>query len=109
LDNIEGLIIADSKENPDKFIWNQLVDRFFVKYDGINYILKRCPSEARFIGLDLAHSVKGDVIGITMLHRELYKDTSQVVNVVDFSFAVGPGENGINIEAIQNFIKDLVL
>lgn len=106
IDNIEGILIADSADDPDKLLWNQISERFFTKYDGINYIIKRAPRESRFIAVDTAHSVRGDVVGFTMLHKEISSD-GKVFYVCDLCFAIGPGNNGINLEAIQYLIRDI--
>lgn len=106
LDNIEGIIVCDSKDKPEEYIWSKIMHKFFVMYDGVNYCLKRAPQEPRYIGVDLAHSAKGDIAGISMLHKEALLDGT-IIYVTDFAFAIGPGENGINLEAIQFFIRDL--
>lgn len=109
LQNVEGCIVADSGSKPENLIWSQISDKFFVKYDGTNHIIRRAQREPRWISLDLATSVKGDVVGITMLHKEMSKEKNEIVYVADFSFAIVPGENGINLQAIEEFIKDLAL
>lgn len=107
LANIESALIADSAEVPTRLIWNQIRDKFFLSYDGSNYIIKRANKELRFIGIDIAHSSRGDVYGFTMLHKEWSTALNDTVYVVDFSFVFRPGENGINLEAVNQFILDL--
>ena len=77
-------------------------------------ILKRLfllrKKEPRWIGLDLAHSAKGDVIGICMLHKEWSMDLKPVpdsIYVVDFCFTIGPGEHGINLESVLDELKGI--
>lgn len=106
--NIEAIITADSKDNPVKLIWDQVWELLFVKYDGVNLMMKRAPKEPRFIGVDLAFSVRNDVIGFCMGHREL-RLNNDIVNILDLAFAIGPGKHGINLEAVQNFIVDLAM
>lgn len=108
LPNVEGLIVADASNSPEKLIWNQIVDKFFIKYDGVNYAIKRAMREPRVIGIDIAHSVKGDLYGIAMIHKEQSIELKEVIYVHDFSFPIGPGEHGINLEAVQQFIIDLI-
>jgi hypothetical protein len=106
LPNIEGSVIADSKEAPEHLIWNKVKDLFFTQYNGKDYTLKRAPSAERYIGIDPATSLRGDVAGIAMAHKEITL-SGEVIDVFDFGFAIAPGANGINLEAIQLFIKDL--
>jgi hypothetical protein len=108
LPNIEGIITADSGATPQRLIWDRVQNLFFAKYDGTHYKLKRASKEPRWMHIDTAYSVKGDVIGITMIHKEFCQQTKDVIYVCDFSFTIGPGENGINLEALGWFIKDMV-
>lgn len=105
--NIESILRIDSIDNPDKLIWDQIKDKFFTLYDGENYSIKRAPSEERWLGLDIGYSKNGDVLGITLGHYEWSTKSMQRIFVVDFSFAIGPGENAINLDAIRQFILDI--
>lgn len=107
--NIEGVITADSKDNPNHLIWDQVKDKLFVKYDGKNMMPKRAPREPRFIGIDLAFSANADIVGFCMGHSELRASNNEVVDVLDLAFGIGPGKHGINLEAVQNFILDLAI
>ena len=109
LTNIEGIITADAGENPEDLIWNQVKDVFFARsFDG-KYSIKRAPRETRFLGLDLAKSNKGDLAGIAILHPEWSNELRTVLAVYDFVFPIGPGEVGINLQAIEDFVVDLML
>lgn len=108
LPNIEGILIADSADKPEELLWNQVKNKFFTQFDGKNYVVRRAHQEPRFIGLDLAKSAKGDVAGICMLHKEWSSSTNSVKYVCDFCFTIGPGDTGINLDAIKLFIMDLV-
>jgi hypothetical protein len=46
-------------------------------------------------------------VGITMLHKEWSHELRDTVFVVDFSFCIGPGENGISLESLSWLIHDL--
>jgi hypothetical protein len=107
LKNIEHGIICDVKETNTHIIWDSIVDKFFVKYDQTNYVLKRCPKEARYIGLDLAFSAFGDVASIALMHKEYSRQKKTTVYVYDFVLAILPGENGINLGSITQFVIDL--
>lgn len=109
LNNIEGLIIADSKDLPENLLWNQIYEKFFIKIDNNRLLFRRAQLEPRFLGVDLAYSLKGDIIGLTMLHKEWSKELNRVLYVSDFSFVVGPGKNEINLNAISCFIEDLIV
>lgn len=108
LPNIEGIVTADSSSPPQKLIWNKVHHLFFTKFDGVHYRLKRASREPRWIHLDTAYSVNGDVVGITMVHKEYSQKLQDVIYVCDFSFTIGPGENGINLESLGWFIKEMI-
>lgn len=107
LRNIIANIKCDSKDNPEGLIWNKVEKYFFVKYH-TKYIPLRAPKEGRYVGIDLAYSKKGDVIGFSIGHKEWSNKTKRVYYVSDMTFAISAGENGINIAAVGLFIKDLV-
>ena len=107
--NIEGIMTVDAMDHPDQFIWNIVRDEMFYRYNNEEYILKRAPKELRFITLDIAFAVKGDVTGFAMSHLEVSSELNALIHVVDLAFAIGLGENGINIQALECFIKDLSL
>ena len=107
LKNIESGIVADTSNQDKHWIWENVKDTFFLNYDGLNYILRRCPKEPRFLGIDLAYSSHGDVAGITLLHKEWSRQKNSIIYVVDFSFPILPGQNGINLDAILQFIIDI--
>jgi len=108
INNIEGALTVDTKEIPERFIWNLIHPIFFIEISKDYYRLKRASQEFRYLHLDLAVSSKGDLVGITMLHKEWCRELSANYYVVDFSFAIAPGKNGINLSAIENFIYDLM-
>lgn len=107
LENIEGGIICDSGSSPNKLIYNQIYNSYFIEFHGNMKLLKRASKEPRYAGIDLSYSVKGDVTGISIGHKEWSKERNTIIYVSDFSFAILPGENGINIEAVGYFIKEL--
>lgn len=109
LHNIESGVIADSSEKPEKNLWNKISNKFFSKISNKKNSIIRAPKEPRFIGIDLAHSASGDVAGFTLLHKEWSKEKQSTVYVIDFSIAVLPGLNGINLEAINQLIHDLMI
>jgi len=104
--NVESILVCDSEDDPRGLIWHRICDKFFTKYDGKNYCLRRAPHEPRWIGLDLATSRRGDVLGFAMFHKEIGMNGKTML-IGDMAFAVGPGENGINLDAITSFITDL--
>lgn len=108
LSNIEGTIIADAKDVTKHLLWDHLKEMFTSLYDGKNRMFKRAPREPRFLGLDLAKAADGDLAGVCVLHKEWSKVKKEVIYVVDFCFGVGPGESGINLEAIYELCIDIV-
>lgn len=106
--SIPGIVISDSSYIPKEQIWNEVYRGFFMKYNLKDHLIKRAQKEPRWVGLDLSHSVSGDITGISMGHKEWSRDKRDTMYVADFVFAVGPGKTGINLEAVQNFVVDLV-
>lgn len=109
LKNIEGILYTESFEEPKNLIWDKIKDVFFTKTLDNKYKIYRAPKEIRFVGIDLAHSLTGDVQGITVGHKEFSKKLNTIIYVADFSFAIGSKESAINLEAVSCFIEDLVI
>jgi len=107
LQNIEGGLICDSGSIPNKLIYNQLDNNFFVKFHSDTKLIKRATKEPRYAGIDLSYAVKGDVTGVSIGHKEWSRVRNTIIYVCDFTFAILPGENGINIESVGYFLKDL--
>lgn len=105
--NIEGGVVADAKAPAELLLWSAVVENLFAKYDGRTWRLKRSAKEPRVIGLDYAYSKAGDYLGAAMLHPEWSRGLNLVVWVTDFCFPIMPGENGINLQAVQEFVGDL--
>lgn len=108
INNIESLIYADASEVPENLIWNQIRDNFFSKSNINRYTINRAQGEPRYIGIDLAHAVKGDIQGIAMLHKERSKELQRTIYVTDFCFGVIGKEKGINLEAGTHLVLDLI-
>ena len=106
--NIEGQLLADAASKPEKQIWNQVYDKLFFKNAHGKYSIRRAPKESRVIGIDLAHSAKGDLSSLCVLHKEWSKEKKQVVYVVDCTLVLVPGDKGISLEAPIYFILDLM-
>jgi len=112
LPNIESIIKSEASVMPEQLIWNQIHHTFFIK-DLIRsgeevFRFKRASNEYRYFGFDNAHSTKGDVMGITCLHKEWSLTKKQVVYVADFCFVLNGTESGINLEAPVYFITDML-
>jgi len=106
--NVEGILYADAGDKPEELLWNQLKSEFFsFTIDG-KYKIKRAPSEMRWIGWDNATSLKGDVMGISAVHKEWSRALNTTIYVVDFSFAVGPKEKGISLDAPPCLVLDMI-
>lgn len=105
--NIESSIVADSMDKPEQLIWNQIYSKFFTKYNDKHYMIKRAHMEPRYIGLDFAYSLKGDVAGIACVHKERNYERELDMYIVDFAFTIRPGEHEINLSALEHFILDL--
>jgi hypothetical protein len=104
LKNIIDSIKAPAVKRPELLIWNQIVDKFFIKISTSNYNFYRASREKRYFAVDQSES--GDATGICMLHPEL-DNKGEIVIVVDFNIIIVPDKYKINLEAIYYFITEL--
>lgn len=108
LRNIYTSIVADADDEPEHLIWNQIKDKFFINFNG-KHLFYREANAKRVLAID--QSTAGDATAITMAHWEYSKDPSGDVKnvcVVDFSIMLIPKGKKINLEAIKDFILDLI-
>jgi hypothetical protein len=108
LKNILTSIKADAEEIPDNLILKQIEQDLFIRTVDGSLMLQRASKEIRYIGLDLSYSVGGDATGISMVHKEYSTELKNTVYVADFSFSILPRNKAINLEAINDFIWELV-
>lgn len=104
LKNIYKYIFAPADQAPERLIWNQIKDTFFVHLGHGKYELAYHPSEKRYIAVD--QSVVNDMTGITMAHPE-NNENGEIVYVMDFTLNIIPNRKRINLQAIEEFIRDL--
>ena len=104
LRNIYTNIIAPSSESPKNLIWNQIKDTFFKNVAG-TYEYYYLPKIPRVISIDQSYST--DITSISMAHIERLKDDGDNMYVIDFTIAIVPTLDKINLEAIRCFIEDL--
>ncbi len=104
LRNIYTNIIAPSSESPNNLIWNQIKDTFFKNVAG-NYEYYYLPKIPRVISIDQSYAT--DITSISMAHIERLKDEGDNMYVIDFTIAIVPTLDKINLEAIRCFIEDL--
>lgn len=104
LHNIYTNIIAPSSESPKGLIWNQIKDIFFKNVAG-NYEYYYLPKIPRVVSIDQSYST--DITSISMAHIERLKDDGDNMYVIDFTIAIVPTLDKINLEAIRCFIEDL--
>lgn len=103
--NTYSYIYAPASQSPERLIWDQIVDMFFIKINKNTYEFYRSSREKRFIHVDQSES--GDLTGIAMCHPETDNE-GKIVIVVDFSIVIAPPiEDKINLDAIPEFIMDL--
>ena len=108
LKNVEGTLLADSSSMPEQLLWSQIKNKFFYQDHNKQYRLLRAPNEPRYLGIDLAFSIKGDIMGISMLHKEFSREKNQNMYVSDFCFGVVGDEKGINLDAPMYLVLDLI-
>ena len=105
LRNVYTGISAPAETSPVDLIWNQVVDKFFVKR-GYRYEFYYKPFLPRVVAVDQSYST--DVTCISMGHIERYKETGDNIFVIDFTLPIIPAKNSkVNLEAIRVFIEDL--
>lgn len=104
LKNVYKYIYAPADKAPEKLIWNQIKDTFFVHLGHGKYELAYHPSEKRYISVD--QSVSNDMTGISMCHPE-NNDDGELIYVIDFTLNIIPNKKRINLQAIEEFIRDL--
>lgn len=97
-------IIIPEEKAPEKLIWNQIKDTFFLEVQTGVYEFYRNPQELRAIHIDLSET--GNISGISMSHLELLK-TGEKLIVHDFNIPLHKGESRINIDAVCEFVIDL--
>jgi len=103
LKSIMTSILADSMFEPENLIWNQVVNTYFVRGNGM-YQFWRNPLEERYISVD--QSEKTDALGFTMCHKELDKEGREIY-IIDIQFPILSNGAKINLDAIREFIVDL--
>ena len=106
LPGIRGVLtslVADSMEEPEHLLWNQIVDKYFIRVNG-SYQFWRNPSEKRYISVDQAE--KNDALGFSMIHKETNLEGREIY-VVDITFPVLSNGAKINLDAIREIIVDL--
>jgi hypothetical protein len=108
LKNIEGGLIADAADFPEELLWKQVEQIFFHKQFNGRTQIYRAPTEPRFVGIDVAHSAKGDVYGFSIGHLEYSKLLKERMYIGDMNFVILPGSEGINLSAVEHFIIDLM-
>jgi len=104
LENVYSYIQAPASKDPERLIWNQIKDDFFVDF-GNHCEFYRAPIEKRYIHVDLAES--GDAAGIGIVHPETDEKTGRMMIIVDMSLVIIPKQDKINLDAIALFINDL--
>lgn len=106
LKNIESILYAESTDVSDQLLWNQIKDKFFITINN-KIFFYRAPKEPRFVGLDLAYSLDGDIQGISFIHKEFNKEKNEIMYITDFAFAIGSKKSKIHLSAPFQLIKDI--
>lgn len=101
--SIPTSILADSMQEPEHLIWNQIVDTYFIKSGG-KYQFWRNPLEIRYISID--QSEKTDALGFTMCHKEL-DEQGREIYIIDIQFPILSNGAKINLDAIREILVDL--
>lgn len=104
LRNIYTYIHAPANQPSEELIWKAIFKEFFVQHKPGKYEFYRAPLEYRYIHVDQAET--GDQAGISCVHPEVDMD-GNTIYVTDFTIAIDPGKDRINLNAIRLFFEDL--
>lgn len=112
LRSIYTCIQADAKQSPHHLIWNQIKDQLFVKV-GDKYRFYYKPTLSRTFHIDQA--VSNDMASIAFCHVERKRESFEEIDpvkdlmyVVDFVVPIHPYGGRINLDAIRDFIIDVM-
>lgn len=105
LKNVYTYIMAPANRNPEKLIWDQIAREFFIHYENNNYEFYRAAQEYRYLHVD--QSLSGDITSIAMVHPEIDKKGQNII-IVDFTINIRPDKDRVNLDAIIEFIQDLI-
>ena len=106
IENIEGVIITDSGDNPNELLWDKINSKFFNKTLDGKFKFKRAQNEIRYVGIGNAYSLKGNLMGYAIVHKEWSREKNNLIFVGDMAFALGPGDKGISLDAPVCFMVD---
>lgn len=111
--NIEGALVADAGDMPEQLLWNQLKTnkKIFYKYSNAGedqYRILRAPGEYRYCGLDNAFSIRGDVMGLGIVHKEWSQEYEGIIYIIDLNCPVVGTEKGINLDAPAHMLLDII-
>jgi hypothetical protein len=105
-------IIADTKNDPEHLIWDQIRNRYFNKILDKFYFWYK-PEIPRVVTIDQSYAK--DCTGISMSHVErdptrIDRETGEMMKiyVTDFTLIIIPNGGVINLEALKYFVIDLV-
>lgn len=101
--NVYDYIVAPANQKPEKLIWNQIKDTFFIKINN-RWEFYRAPNAKRTIHIDLAET--SDMAGIAMNHFEI-ANSGEIYLINDFTIGISPEKSTINIDAVAKFVIDL--
>jgi hypothetical protein len=100
--NVYTYLFAPSDRSPEKLIWNQIKDTFFIMTNG-KYYFYRYSNVPRYLHFDLSET--GDLTAVSVCHLETYK--GEVIAIIDFTIVISPGKGRINLDAVYEFVRDL--
>ena len=113
--NIYFCIKCDSRMNPQRLIWNSVVQNFFTKI-GEKYYFYYKPHLPRVLHID--QSVSSDMSSIAICHVEKkpsvfqqekeFSINNSIMYVIDLVVPIHPFGGRINLDAITEFVLDLV-
>jgi hypothetical protein len=91
-------------EDSKGLLFNLMKHTCFKQEAGQKYRLKRAPAAPRWIHVDLSESE--NYTGVAMIHPEITNE-GVVLGIYDFAMDIKPGKEGINLDAILTFVREL--
>jgi hypothetical protein len=104
LPNVSRPVEAPLSSKSDSLILNQIQPIFMQKDISGKWELRRAQHAPRWVRVDLSDT--SDSTGVAMCHPEV-RDDGSILCVYDFIFDIRPTKEGINLDAVKEFIHEL--
>jgi len=104
LPNVTRPVEAPMSSKSDGLIMEQVRSVFMQQDISGKWELKRAPLAPRWVRVDLSDT--SDRTGVSMCHPEI-RDDGSIMCIFDFTFDIKPTKEGINLDAVKEFVVEL--